>query len=473
MLKIAVDYSETAHHEQLVKNALLQHCLSVINHLGFHGDFRPRSHGGKFAMLALSIKGAFLVITVASNSPIGTREKLIPLDDPDVVDAVTGCTAWGISLLAWLSDSLFQLLDDPEVTAMLSGPKRFPELAKYLESKNDVALQLLLCSSTRGFLLALCRRLQHIENVSNRTAHYYETRFQQQDPAAGGGTGAAAPARPHPALSRAYQRMERVISSALVKVSEFERLLSDLGTDIQTAYHKSFSGIAAKVKPQPANLTEQQQQQHNEQFIKKAQTHCELDMLLGQNLPPSFREVLLKLFTATLPAFRAQTDPAKLYFADYSLLEMDDSPMALAARKAARRYVDVFKRTELVVAAGRSRGSRGPTRQAGGAPGGGGGGGAPPFAGSGSGSSSSGGGMPTTTAAVVWGDNGMASYRTAIFGTWTGMGSGGDGPQWRRCVRCAAVVGDLFTGKPGYHFVLSQQRKCVCGGSWGTVPRGT
>ncbi|KAH6650006.1 mediator complex, subunit Med16 [Chaetomium tenue] len=458
MLKIAVDYSENTHHEQLVKNVPLQHCLSVINHLGFHGDFRPRSHGGKFAMLALSVKGAFLVITVASNSPIGTKEKLIPLDDPDVVDAVTGCTAWGISLLAWLSDSLFELLDDPEITAMLSGPKRFPELAKYLESKNNVALQLLLCSSTRGFLLALCRRLQHIESVSNRAAQYYETRFQQQDPAG----GAAAPARPHPALSRAYQRMERVISSALVKVSEFERLLSDLGSDIQAAYHKSFSGlVATKIKPQPANMTEQQLQQHNEQFIKKAQTHCELDMLLGQNPPPSFREVLLKLFSTTLPAFRAQTDPAKLYFADYSLLELNDNPTALAARKASRRYVDVFKRTELLAgtwktsAAGRR--SEAETKP-------GGGGVPPPVAGN---SSSGGSGM------LPAGDNGMASYRMTIFGTWTGIGGDSDGPQWRRCVRCAAIVGDLFSGKPGYHFVLSQQRKCVCGGSWGTVPRGT
>ncbi|EAQ92567.1 hypothetical protein CHGG_00802 [Chaetomium globosum CBS 148.51] len=304
MLKIVVDYSENTHHEQLVKNVPLQHCLSVINHLGFHGDFRPRSHGGKFAMLALSVKGAFLVITVASNSPIGTKEKLIPLDDPDVVDAVTGCTAWGISLLAWLSDSLFELLDDPEITAMLSGPKRFPELAKYLESKNNVALQLLLCSSTRGFLLALCRRLQHIETVSNRAAQYYETRFQQQqDPASGG----AAPARPHPALSRAYQRMERVISSALVKVSEFERLLSDLGSDIQR-YH---------------NLLE----------------------LKGQ------------------------------------------PPRPLAARKASQQP--------------------------------GGSGVPPPFAGNSSSSGGSGG-----SGMLPAGDNGMASYRMTIVGTWTGIGGG-------------------------------------------------
>jgi mediator of RNA polymerase II transcription subunit 16 len=402
-------------------------------------------------MLALGVRSVFLVITVASNSPMGMKEKLIPLDDPDVVDAVTGCATWGISLLAWITDSLFQLLDDPELMAILGELKRFSDLAKYLESKNYVALQLLLCSSTRGFLSALCRRLQHVETVSNRAAQYYETRVQQQqqDPAA----ATSASGRPHPALSRAYQRMERAVSSALVKVPEFDRLLSELGSDIQAAYHTSLSPlVASKVKPQAANSnwTEQQKQQVNDQFIKKAQSHIELDMLVGQNPPSSFREVLLKLFTTTLPAFRNQTDPAKLYFANYDLLGVEDSPSTLAMRKAAGKYVDVFKRAELVVGSRAKQTSsimpaKGvvangeETRSA---------------AGNGSGE-----------------DSGMASYRTAIFGTWTGIGDG-NGRQWRRCVRCASVVGDIWTGKPGYHFVLSQQRKCVCGGSWGTVPRG-
>ncbi|KAK4154621.1 hypothetical protein C8A00DRAFT_14256 [Chaetomidium leptoderma] len=445
MLKIVVDYSEEAHHDQLVRNTLLQLCLSVLNHLSFRGDFKPRSYGGKFAMLALNVRNIFVVITVASNSPMGLEKKLVPLDDPEVVDAVTGCTKWGIFLLAWLTDSLFQLLDDPEIMAMLADPKRFPELAKCLQSKNDVSLQLLLCSSTRGFLSAACRRLMHVETVSSRAAQYYETHVQrQQDPAA----AATAGARPNPALYPAYQRMVRAVSSTLVKVSEFDRLLSDLSSDIQAAYQKSFSGLnAAKMKAQHANMTEQQQQQFNEQFIKKAQVHCELDMLLGRNPPPSFREVLLKFFTTTLPAFRNQTDPAKLYFANYDLLEMESNPKNMAGRKAAGRYVDVFKRVELVV------GPR--AKQAGHDA-------AIPAKRTVSGEEARG-------AAAA---NGIGVTGANIHGTWTGVGND-DGPQWRRCVRCAAVMEDIGSRRPGYNFVLSQQRKCVCGGSWGTMPRGS
>ncbi len=462
MLKIVVDYSEETHHDQLVRNSLLQLCLSILNHLSFRGDFKPRSLDNKFAMLALSVRNIFVVITVASNTPMGFKEKLNPLDDPEVVDAVTGCTKWGISLLAWITDSLFQLLDDPEIMAMLADAKRFPELAKCLQSKGDVSLQLLLCSSTRGFLSAACRRLMHVETVSNRAAQYYETHVQQhqQDPAA----AAAAGARPHPALYQAYQRMVRAVSSGLVKVSEFDRLLSDLSSDIHAAYQKTFSGLnAAKMKPQHANLTEQQQQQLNEQFARKAQMHCELDMLLGRNVPPGFREVLLKFFTVTLPAFRSQTDPAKLYFANYDLLEMEDSPRAIATRKALGRYVDVFKRVELTVG---PRAARTNGRMGNGAA-------------NNNNNNTNNNGPAKRTAAATGGEemmtrgsgnhNGVAGM--LIYGNWTGIG-GGNGPQWRRCVRCGAVMGDIWSGKPGYNFVLGQQRKCVCGGSWGTVPRG-
>ena len=440
MLKVAVDYSEDAHHDQLVRNTLLHLCFGVLNHLGFRGDFQPRSHDAKFASLAMGVRNMFVVITIANNIPPGIKEKLNPLDDPEVVDTVTGCTKWGICLIAWLTDSLFGLLDDPEIMTMLTDPKRFPELAKYIQSKNNVSLQFLLCSSTRGFLLAACRRLIQVEGISNRATHYYEAKAQQQQQQHQQQGGAAAAS----ALFQAYQRMARAMSKSLVKVPDFDRLLSDLGGDIQAAYQKTLSGLnAAKMKPQHAALTEQQQQQLNEQFVKKAQGHCELDMLLGRNPPPSFREVLLKFFTVTLPALRNQTDPAKLYFADYDVLEMEDNPSVLAARKAAGKYVDVFKRVELLA---KPQGKMAK-------------GGAPP--------------QPPKILGVDETNKGPYANGVAgmlIYGTWTGIGGG---PQWRRCVRCGAVMADLLSGKPGYNFVLTQQRKCVCGGSWGTEPRGS
>lgn len=82
MLKVAVDYSEEPHHDQLVRNNNLQLCLSILNHLGFRGELQPRSFGGKFAMLALNIRNIVILITIANNTPMNMRDKFNPLDEP-------------------------------------------------------------------------------------------------------------------------------------------------------------------------------------------------------------------------------------------------------------------------------------------------------------------------------------------------------------------------------------------------------
>jgi mediator of RNA polymerase II transcription subunit 16 len=81
MLKIPVNYSEEHHHDSLVRNASLQLCLGILNHLGFRGEYEPRSFGSKFAMLALNARNVVILITIASNTPLNIREKLSPLDE--------------------------------------------------------------------------------------------------------------------------------------------------------------------------------------------------------------------------------------------------------------------------------------------------------------------------------------------------------------------------------------------------------
>jgi mediator of RNA polymerase II transcription subunit 16 len=90
MLKVSVDYSEEAHHDQLVRNNNLQLCLSILNHLGFRGEFKPRPFSGKFAMLALNVRNIVILITIASNTPMNLKEKLIPLDEPGKMKLKTG-----------------------------------------------------------------------------------------------------------------------------------------------------------------------------------------------------------------------------------------------------------------------------------------------------------------------------------------------------------------------------------------------
>jgi mediator of RNA polymerase II transcription subunit 16, fungi type len=81
MLRIAVDYTEELPHDNLVRNSSLQLCLSTLNHLGWKGEFQPRTFRGKLAMLALNLRNIVIVMTIASNGPPGVSKDKSPLDE--------------------------------------------------------------------------------------------------------------------------------------------------------------------------------------------------------------------------------------------------------------------------------------------------------------------------------------------------------------------------------------------------------
>ena len=96
-----------------------------------------------------------------------------------MVDALSGCARWSLDLLSWLSSCLFSLMAEPKFMKLLV-PSRFGEMTRYLQERNDVSLHLLLCSSTRGFLSAVCRRLLHLDALSSRALEFYERRVAMQ-----------------------------------------------------------------------------------------------------------------------------------------------------------------------------------------------------------------------------------------------------------------------------------------------------
>ncbi|KAB5536492.1 RNA polymerase II mediator complex subunit Sin4 [Coniochaeta sp. 2T2.1] len=426
MLKVTVDYSEESHHDSLVRNNNLQMCLSILNHLGFRGQFKRRTFGGKFAVLALNIRNIVILITIASNTPVTLKTTLSPLDEHEVVEALAGCAKWCLDLLSWLTDCLFDLLDEPGFTAILNDQRKFADLTNYLQSKNNVALHLLLCSSTRGFLQAACRRLIHLDSLSLRAMNFYETKAAVHNASDPGGAASRAPN----ALYRAYQRMQRCTSSSLVKVADIDKLLTALGQEIRQAYQTSLPALSNPARQTPTaqggQAGQQQQQQQNpaNDAAKRAQVECELSMLLATSPPPSFQAVILNFFNKYVRAYKAQVDLAKLFFADYSNLEVFDDDKSLRMRRASGKYLDAFTRWDIDVykrLGSHHRDEDVAFRH----------------------------GIPPEEVTVDELDC-----------------------QWRRCVRCAAVMEHVYGHRPGFTFVLGQQRKCACGGSWGLLHKG-
>ncbi|KAJ8127316.1 hypothetical protein O1611_g6320 [Lasiodiplodia mahajangana] len=341
IMRITVDYSEDVPHDHLIRNQHLQFCFSIFNHLGWNGEFNARHFRSKLSTLALSLRNTVILVSLASSAPSAVRAASSPLDEPEVVNSLAGCARWSVDFLGWLCDALFGLLDDPKFMSFLSQANQHAHMAnltRYLHTKNEIALHLVLCSSTRHLISAVCRRVGLLDSYAARALAWYSSRREVPD------TNNSR----HAALHGAYRKIHRYTSSALIKADEFDKFLVNLATDIRAAYETSLGPLAEtqKAAKNPPNAN-QNPNAPKPDPVKEARQLCELGMLLVHAPPPSFSAVITKLFRQDLMSFRTNVDMAKLYFADYSLLEIIDTPEALANRKKKGIKVDMFRRIEI------------------------------------------------------------------------------------------------------------------------------
>lgn len=318
---------------------------------------------------------------MVSINPFPHREDAIILTrTTEVVDTLVSSVRWSLDLIAWISDCLFGLMNDDEFMQRLT-PQRASELASFLHAKNDVSLQLLLCSSSRSFLVALCRRVAHLDALSKKAIEFYRRHSASLDPNAVGKA-------PNPHLRQSYQRLQQLSSLALVNIVEFEKLVNTLGSGIMQTYDKALPDI---VKRQP-NAPQGKQE---DEAVKSARTHMESMMLLAAAPPPPLLLVIKRFFTVDVPAFRKTVDPAKLFFAVFDILDIREDRRSNDGVKA--EHLDTFTKAKLKM---------GPTQ------------------------------------------------------------------QWRRCTRCASVMEELNPKSPGLTFMVNQQRRCPCSGTWAVLAPG-
>ncbi|PQE11142.1 RNA polymerase ii mediator complex subunit sin4 protein [Rutstroemia sp. NJR-2017a BVV2] len=400
ILQVHVDYSEEAHYDVLIRNTTIQLCLSIQNSLGFNGDFNPRDFSGKFAWLVLQLRNIVVLVTMAANMkvPGPTPDKTSsPLEDPEVINALAGSVRWVLDLMAWITDTLLTLPNTLPPDLSLTDPSQLslPTLLNHLHSTNNISLHLLLSSPTRGFLTAICRRLQHLDYIARKAIS----------------TTIQSPSNPNsqqpnyqpisPALRAAYLQIAQLTTNTIIRIKTFETLLSSLTSLVKNAY--------ASTKPP---LT-------GNNNAEKARNNLEIKMLFGGEIPAAFKPVIVELFkgidgdggdagpggeVGLLESVRQEIDPAKLWFADFSMLEVDEDEIEVGKRKKAGRVMDCFRKTWLVIE-------------------------------------------------EVKGKEDAAA---------------GNGKRWRRCARCAAVMEDVLSHRNALQWLVMQQRRCYCSGYWDT-----
>ncbi|KAI5926303.1 RNA polymerase II mediator complex subunit Sin4 [Camillea tinctor] len=346
--RITIDYSDDIPHDHLIRNNNLQQCFSILNHLGWNGEFQPRHLRSKLAMVALSLRNIVIQVSLSSNAQNATKGQSTPLDEPEVVNALVGCIKWSVDFLGWLCDSLFGLLDDPKFMSFLNQSNQSQQLdymTTYLHGRREVALHLILCSATRNFISAICRRICLLDNYSTRAINWYTSKNDLNNFNGQSNSHATA-------LYTAYREIKHHTSSALIKADGFDRFLNALAVDIRSAYSQSLMPLAEREREAQKAAKNQQLSNQNPNApkpdrVKEARQHCELNLLLVKAPPPSFLAVLTKLFQKDLTELRKQTDVAALYFWNYDLLEIDDQPRVLAQRRSKGTRVDFFKRVEI------------------------------------------------------------------------------------------------------------------------------
>lgn len=144
-------------------------------------------------------------------------------------------------------------------------------------------------------------------------------------------------------------------------------------------------------------------------------------MLFGGSFPDAFKSVIVELFRkdGLLDAMQAELEPARLFFADFTMLEVDEDKGSVERRRAAGLTMDCFRKGWLV--------------------------------------------NPVKKPGVLTGGEEGGSVVTA---------AGKQGARWRRCARCAAVMEDVLTQRQALQWLVMQQRRCFCSGYWDTLPLG-
>jgi mediator of RNA polymerase II transcription subunit 16 len=347
--------------------------------------------------------------------------------------------------MAWLIDTLLELPKNLPPTVDLTSPTMsLPNLLAHLHTTNTISLHFLLSSSARGFLTAICRRLLHLDYIARRAIMIGGPNGGSNSTQAGGsgnangnsnsnssGAGAnangSAPLSVSPALRAAYMQIATITQSSVMRIKTMETLLSSLTSLIKTAYSSHVPSLSGNAG------------------AEKARNALEIKMLFGGSFPDAFRSVIVELYRreGLLENVREDIEPAKLFFADFTALEVEEERGAVERRRKMGKTMDCFRKGWLINPASASASASASTTL------------------------SSGDGHSTSAAAAAAAAAVVVNTTSITLG-----GTGRQGARWRRCARCASVMEEVLTNRQALQWMVMQQRRCFCSGYWDTLAPG-
>jgi len=134
-------------------------------------------------------------------------------------------------------------------------------------------------------------------------------------------------------------------------------------------------------------------------------------------IPDAFKPVIVTVFRkeGLLDSIRGEIDLPKLFFADFSILEVDEDEWSIEQRKKKNMTMDGFRKIWLP--------------------------------------------NPKKSDAVAATNKADQNTKTPP-------------PRWKRCARCASVMDDVLTQRHSLSWLAMQQRRCFCGGYWDNLAPG-
>ncbi|KAF2238203.1 hypothetical protein EV356DRAFT_440443 [Viridothelium virens] len=267
---VSVDYATNESQRDTVtlfRYSTFARCLSAQNILAnFHHEGTNLPLPKKIAWAILNIRAVAITLGIT----VKNDKNPSPLD-PSLVYQITGITSWTLDLITFIMDGLFTLSD-----ALRGSELTAANVSREIQKLNTPALHLVLQSIPRMLLRFNCQYL-HLA-LANAT----KSRSQADD------------LRDR----RIIEDFMALFNDAPVKLHLFRRMIDETEGWIKRVY--------------------------TDPFGEEARVEAEKTMLVEAGVPEALMPVVKHLVGQAMERYRAEMDPAKIYFHDIRWLGLTD-----------------------------------------------------------------------------------------------------------------------------------------------------